>query len=118
MTENLTSPAERGITLLSLNSSLQTGLLAKLISDSTKLPCRVIDKFSLEEIQGGEELLLIDCQERSLEDLQALIHEVQESEEPHIAALLNAKAESEHEELLDWPCVAGVFFTDTDQEQV
>ena len=105
-----------GITLLSTNNSLQTGLLAALISDKTKLECKVIEEFSPET--SGDQLLLVDCHSRDITDLQSIVHDIQEQVDAPSVALLNAIAESEHEELLDWPCVCGVFFSDTDQEQL
>jgi DNA-binding NarL/FixJ family response regulator len=111
-----TSPAIQGILLFSLNSSLQTGLLAALISEKTGLKCQVASQFS--PTLEGAFLYLIDCQARSAEDLQNLVADIQEHEQPYIAALLNATSESDHEQLLEWPCISGLFYTDTDQEQL
>lgn len=105
-----------GITLFSLNNSLQTGLLAALISEEMSLKCNVIQ--SLEADTQVSQLLLIDCQALSIEQLRELLSNVHTHTQTPNAALLNAKYDSEHEHLLDWPCISGLFFTDTDQEQL
>lgn len=105
-----------GITLLSQNNSLQTGLLASLIGDNTGIPCVVAAAFGASDV--ADKFLLIDCHGQNLENLQAIVNGIQEHPDSPSAALLNAVAESEHEELLDWPCVCGVFFSDTDQDQL
>ncbi len=111
-----TSPTVQGIILFSISSSLQTGLLAQLIGDKTGLKCQVSTQFS-PDLEGAF-LYLVDCQGRSIDDLQALVAEIQEHNQPYIAALLNATSESDHEQLLDWPCISGLFSTDTDQENL
>ncbi len=116
MTAISVRPDVKGISLYSLNSSLQTGLLASLIGEKTSLPCTVIEKISSDATAAH--LLLIDCQGISTEDLRELVGEIHAHEQPINAALLNAHHNSEHEELLDWPCISGLFFTDTDQDQL
>lgn len=116
MTSPLKNPETQGIVLYSSNNSLQTSLLANLIAEQTGHECRVENEFNADSFE--QQLLLIDCHERGLEELQSLVHDIHEHEVPYRAALLNAKQETEHEELLDWPCVCGVFFSDTDQEQL
>ena len=106
----------KGILLYSLDNSLQTGLLAKLIAEKSGLKCKVIHTLSAEAVQNH--LLLIDCQGHTLEDLRAHVGEIHQTAQPFYAALLNAKTNSDHEDLLDWPCISGLFFTDTDQEQL
>lgn len=116
MTATLARPDEKGITLYSQNNSLQTGLLAALISEKTALPCAVIERIN--DGSAHAQLLLIDCQGIATEDLRDLVGEIHALDEPLNAALLNAQQNSDHEELLDWPCISGLFFTDTDQEQL
>lgn len=116
MTALINTPNTKGILLYSLDNSLQTGLLATLIGEKSGHKCRVIHSLDPEEIK--EHLLLIDCQGHSTEELRASIGDLHQTAQPLYAALLNAKSNSEHEELLDWPCISGLFFTDTDQEQL
>ncbi len=106
----------KGILLYSLDNSLQTGLLATLISEKSGFNCTVVHSLTPEAIDCH--LLLIDCQGHSTEDLRALVAEIHQTSHPLYAALLNAKSNSEHEDLLEWPCISGLFFTDTDQEQL
>lgn len=116
----VTAPSVRsdvkGISLYSLNNSLQTGLLATLISDKTGFECKVVNSLSAEAT--ASHLVLIDCQGLSAEVLRLLVSDIHTHELPLNAALLNAQYHSEHEELLDWPCISGLFFSDTDQDQL
>ncbi len=104
------------IWLFSLNTSLQTGLLTALISEKTGVKCQAAQQFS-PSIQGAN-LYLIDCQSRTNAALEDLVADIQEHDQPYIAALINATSESNQEQLLDWPCISGLFYTDTDQEQL
>ncbi len=116
MTSTSAQPDVSGIALFSLNNSLQTGLLASLISEKMNFECKVIR--TLDDNTPASQLLLIDCQAQTIESLRQLISDIHSHEQPLTAALLNAELESEHEDFLDWPCVSGLFFTDTDQEQL
>ncbi len=108
-------PAKR-IALFSGNSSLQTGLLAKLIGEELDLECAVFRDFN--EIPNDVALLLIDCNGQELEVLIDTAKDVHNHVSGASAALLNAEYESEHENLLDWPCISGLFYVDSDQEQL
>ncbi len=106
-----------GITLFSAINNLQTNLLANLISQQTQLPCVVETRFDTRNLSHVS-LVIVDCQGRGLDELQNLVRKIQNHKTELRAVLLNALSESEHEELLDWPCIVGVFFDDTDQEQL
>lgn len=108
-------PASK-IALYSGNSSLQTGLLAKLIGDELELECTVYGDF--ESIPADIALLLIDCNGQDNEVLISTAKEVHNHDSGASAALLNAEYESEHENLLDWPCISGLFYIDSEQEQL
>ncbi len=116
MTATIDQLDTKGILLYSLDNSLQTGLLATLISEKSGFNCTVVHSLAPETIDCH--LLLIDCQGHSTEGLRALVAEIHQTSHPLYAALLNAKSNSEHEDLLEWPCISGLFFTDTDQEQL
>lgn len=116
--EEALAPVEEveGITLFSVVNSLQTGLLANLISTQTNLPCAIETTYT--KRISHVSLTIVDCQGRSFDDLQSLVRSIQGHKTELRVVLLNAESESEHEELLDWPCIVGVFFDDTDQEQL
>ena len=105
-----------GITLFSKLNSLQTSLLANLISAQTHLPCITENTFT--KRLSYVSLVIIDCQGLTSEELQTLVRNIQNHKTTLRVALMNAIQESDHEELLDWPCIVGVFFDDTDQEQL
>lgn len=104
------------ITLYSSNRSLQTGVLAALIAEKMELSCNVIHEMPTNGI--ATQLVLIDCQGHGVSELRALVGEINEQEQHVDVVLLNTEPDSEHEELLDWPCIAGLFFSDTDQDQL
>lgn len=116
MTANTARSEAKSIWLYSLNKSLQTGLLATLISEKTGRDCKVIDELPTDA--SANQLLLIDCQGQTIENLRNIVNGVHELDQGINAALLNAHQKSEHEELLDWPCISGLFFIETDQEQL
>jgi len=108
-------PAQK-IALFSGNSSLQTGLLARLIGEELNLECAVCQDISL--ISDDISLLLIDCHGQSLETLVQTAKDIHNHSSGASAALLNAEYESEHENLLDWPCISGLFYVDSEQDQL
>lgn len=116
MTATSARPDVKGISLYSLNNSLQTGLLASLITDKIGINCTIITHIAPDTT--ADHLLLIDCHGLDVDDLRELISEIHSHVQPLTAALLNAQYNSDYENLLDWPCISGLFFTDTDQEQL
>ena len=116
ITEPELQNSEQGIALFSNNSSLQTGLLAKLIGEELQINCDVYRE--IEEVPEAISLLLVDCNGQNIEVLTSFIRDVHDKIEDVTAALLNAEHESDHERLLDWPCVSGLFYVDTEQDQL
>ncbi|WP_370979291.1 LuxR C-terminal-related transcriptional regulator [Agaribacterium sp. ZY112] len=104
------------VALYSVNNSLQTGLLAKLIAHELDLDCAVFREFS--DVPANVSLLLIDCQGEDFNSLNGIARDVNEHPSGSSAALLNAEYGSEHENLLDWPCISGLFYIDSDQDQL
>jgi DNA-binding NarL/FixJ family response regulator len=105
-----------GITLFSVANNLQTSLLSTLIAQQTKLPCVVEADYTRRITHIS--LAVVDCQGRSRNALRKLVENLQNHPSELRVVLLNACAEGEQEELLDWPCIVGVFFDDTDQAQL
>lgn len=122
VTASSDQPGTNSIYLYSLNKSLQTGLLAQLIGESVGVECIIVHGLSRSVDPSREnlsaDLILIDCQGHDIQNLRALVSDINDLEQTVNAALLNAEHDSEHEELLDWPCISGIFFTDTGQEQL
>lgn len=106
--------ADKSIALHSSNGGLQTGLLAKLISDELGLHCEVYRELSA--IPKQTDLVLIDCNNQTIDNLSAIAKELNTNFTNSNAALLNAEYESEQENLLDWPCISGLFYGDTQQD--
>ena len=109
-------PSNISIALFSMGSNLQAGLLSKLISEEIKQSCQAYKLLS--KVPADVTLLLIDCAGQQLVDLKKVVKFGNSQNTDITVALLNAEFESEHESLLDWPCVSGIFYDDTDQEQL
>ena len=116
LTEAVSNKPVKKIALFSGNSSLQTGLLAKLIGDELQLECTVYRDFR--KIPVDISLLLIDCNGQEIDILVDTAKDVHNHQSGASAALLNAEYGSEHENLLDWPCISGLFYIDSEQEQL
>lgn len=81
------------------------------------MPCDAFTR--LNDVPKNTTLLLIDCNNQNMEILRGIAKQFQESAaENATGALLNAEYGTEHENLLDWPCISGLFYVDTDQEQL
>ena len=104
------------IALLSGDSNLQTGLLAKLIGHELGIQCDLYSDFT--EVPDSALLLLIDCHSHADKTLEETAKEVHRHRSGASAALFNAEYDSRHENLLDWPRISGLFYIDTDQEQL
>lgn len=110
------SLAKKIIALYSPNSSLQTGLLGKLIAEELGVKCLVVKQISA--VPADITLLLIDCNGQETEELRKIAHNFHEHFGNATAALLNAEYDSSQENLLEWPCIMGLFYVDSDQEQL
>lgn len=111
------SQAKHHIALCSPNSGLQTSLLVKLICEETGVSC--VAYTSLKDLPQKTTLLLIDCNNQSMDVLRNIAKQFQErAGDNSSGALFNAEYETEHENLLDWPCISGLFYVDTDEEQL
>lgn len=106
----------QSITLYSAQNNLQTGLLAKLIAEELGVECRLEKAIDIANCRA--DLLLMDCHGHTMDELQRLVHDAQSRAKPLTIALINAEYHSAHEDLLEWPCVAGIFYSDTNQEQL
>ena len=108
----------RCITILSEQSPLQTELVKSLFeSKLTKVACEIVSELS--EIPSYTHLLLVDCQGRQQQQLKKLGKPLQElCGERIYTAILNAEQSAAHEDLLNWSCVNGIFYTDTSADQL
>ena len=111
-----TPQTKKRLALLSSNSVLQSELLAKLISIELNVSCEVFD--SPEQMPPDVALILVDCNGQEFEHLSTTVNNLHLNVEEVPAALLNAEYASDHEKLLEWPSIFGIFYLDTDQEQL
>lgn len=108
--------SDKKLVLVSVNSFLQTELLARLIGQEMDTPCSVAK--NVDSVAEDISLILIDCSGQDIENLSQTINKLHSRLGDVPAALLNAQYDSEHEKLLDWPSIFGIFYQDTDQEQL
>ena len=104
------------LVLLSANSFLQTELLAKLIADEIGGVCNIAK--SANDIDKVNDLILIDCAGHGVEQLSHVVNQLHTKVGEIPSALINAEYDSEHEGLLEWPSIFGIFYKDTDQAQL
>ncbi|MCR6650601.1 MAG: hypothetical protein NVV73_03410 [Cellvibrionaceae bacterium] len=71
MTAISARPDVKGISLYSLNNSLQTGLLASLITEKIGIDCSIISRLAPDTT--ADHLLLIDCHGVGADDLRDLL---------------------------------------------
>ena len=115
MTTEVTS--KKLVILYSLQSNLQTDLITGLLSNELGVDCKVAVERS--EIPGNCDVVLIDCNGREPGQLRGVAQAIMDfNNEAMVGALLNAEQKPVHESLLEWPCITGIFYTDTTQEQL
>ena len=109
----------RGIALLTIAPSLQADVLCSVLAQHLSVPGKVLTSIpDAADVGLKDHLLLIDCQGQSFDQLRALLASAHKLGVFSTVALINAIANSDHEKLLEWPCISGVFFSDTDQAQL
>lgn len=103
------------IALFTIHNSIQTRLLASFITEQLDTECVIVK--SLSKLPKTCKLVVFDCCDPNIERLNKCMAALCGSARDIHAVLMNVTLESEHENLLDWPCVTGLFHTDTDEEQ-
>ncbi|MCV6623007.1 LuxR C-terminal-related transcriptional regulator [uncultured Pseudoteredinibacter sp.] len=106
--------SQPSVALVSHQSSLQTSLLAHLISHELNIECPIVELSTFAQLNTT--FALVDCQHHRREDLAKWLHDCQDCDDAPIIALFNVTPHSEHEDLLAWPCVHGLFHTTSSQE--
>ncbi len=104
------------ITLFSNNESFHTTLLTKFLEAQLAAKCTVIKCDDATPAQA--QVILVDCFQTSLDTLNLRLKELSAESPDYKTALLNAEHIDEHEDLLDWPCIAGLFYVDTSEDQL
>ena len=99
--------SQPSVALVSHQSSLQTSLLAHLISHELNIECPIVELSTFAQLNTT--FALVDCQHHRREDLAKWLHDCQDCDDAPIIALFNVTPHSEHEDLLAWPCVHGLF---------
>ena len=103
------------ITLYTSNNSLQNRLLASFISEKLNQQCAVVDK--THNIPTTTQLLLINCSELSVETLHPYFLDYESKEKTMHIGLFNVYNDSEHEKLLSYSCINGLFYIETRKEK-
>ena len=106
----------KSVALISNGSYLPNQLLAKLIDEKLKVDCKLTS--SSDEVEPECLLVLIDCGAATVDELSDVIKNLHDRIGEVTSALFNVEHASEHEQLLEWPSVYGIFYRDTDQEQL
>ncbi len=104
------------IAVFSSDSEAPLREFATEISDSLEQPCDTLALKDAEDV-ASRPLLLIDCGCYTPNRIQDWLNSLVKNSIPPVA-LYNTEASSLHESLLEWPCVKGFFFRDTDTDQI
>ncbi len=105
------------IALFSNNESFHTTLLAKFLEAQLSAQCTI--KTPGDTSLPSCDLILVDCFQTPLTELNQLLRELStQSNEEVTTALLNAEHNEDHEDLLDWPCIYGLFYLNTSEDQL
>lgn len=86
-----------------------------LLTQQLGQTCNVLNLSDGEDVKERP-LLLIDCSRFTPNRIQDWLNSL-DSDIPPVA-LFNTEASSLHESLLEWPCLKGFFFRDTDATQI
>ncbi len=104
------------IALVTNSSSFHITLLAKFLEAQLSAKCQRVK--AGDRIPAGTQLVLVDCFQTSLETLNDALRDLSTLSKRTAIALLNVEHEDEHEHLIDWPCVSGLFYLDTAEDQL
>lgn len=105
------------VILYSPQSNLQTDLIIGLLAKELDVECQIATERS--EIPEDCNLVLIDCNGREPGALRGVAQRILDfNNDDMVGALLNAEPKAIHESLLEWPCITGIFYTDTTQDQL
>jgi DNA-binding NarL/FixJ family response regulator len=102
------------IGLVSDGSCLQNVMLAEQLQSQLNIPCHI---FTAHEM-GYSPFLLMDCNVLSAEDVKQLLINSFTKSERTVVALLNVEPDSEHESLISWTGINGIFYHNTDRHHL
>lgn len=104
------------IVLVSSSDSFHSTLLTKFLEEKIQASCTVVSADELSPIKA--DLLLLDCAQNTGDELSDSLRQLSTIARETTIALLNAQHEDEHELLIDWPSIYGIFYIDTDEDQL
>lgn len=91
-------------------------MLKTTIAKECRVECAFVDDWS--QIESPPNVFLIDCEHRSYTQLRKMVFGFDSEFGDVPTALLNAQYSSQHESLLEWPCMGGIFYIDTKHDQL
>lgn len=104
--------------LLIGNHSLQTSILANILETELQLTCQAIELDPANPQPPSSQLLLIDCNSFSSTAAHTLLRALDKTPNLSRVALLNTNPQSNYEDLAAWPQIKGIFYHDTNQQQL
>lgn len=114
--ENFNTQAATNITLVSDCKSFHSTLLAQYIATRHNAVCTIVS--TRDVVPANSDLVLVDCLQASSDTLAQVLRTLSSTSESPATALLNAEHNEDHEALLDWPCISGIFYFETEEEQL
>lgn len=101
--------------------NLQTRILSTLVSGHFSTTCHIINLNSALQnkyVSGENYIVLINCLTYPLNLVTSLLNHLHENNEQHSIALINMTKNNDFEDLIKWPRVMGMFYADSNPEQL
>ena len=103
------------------DANLQARILSSLIGNQFDVDCQIADLATIKNLYisaGEQHLVLVNCQKKTNDEIAGLLAAMQQYDESISVALLNVTPETVYEELIAWPQVMAMFYTESDERQL
>ncbi len=103
------------------HKNFQNALFAKFLNGTLGYSCEIIDEFPASERikpEGRETIILIDYSNQTQSSIYNCIERIAELSTKLNIAFINMRESCDHDALIEWPQVKGLFYDDADQEQL
>ncbi len=103
------------------HKNFQNALFAKFLHGTLGYPCEIIDEITASDrirIDGRETVILIDYSNQTQSSIYNCIERIAELSEKLNIAFINMRETCEHDALIEWPQVKGLFYDNADQEKL
>jgi LuxR family transcriptional regulator of csgAB operon len=103
------------------HKNFQNALFAKFLNGTLGYSCEIIDEFPASErikLDGRETIILIDYSNQTQASIYKCIERIADLSAKLNIAFINMSESCEHDALVEWPQVKGIFYDHADQDQL